>query len=519
MAAAATATTLLAPGGSRPSLASAVQPQRPSPSSTLESMLSRLRPNRPRQQTEQTVEASLGNYLRNVLRDNRVQGFTNPNTPLGTTETSSTAASSPADPPPPSQDPAADAAEEAISSEFQTFLEGLQGELVDAVRAFAGPLPEAEEEASARDREDVVQSMAGASLHPSSSRADDASASARATAAGSTTAGNSISTSNSIPTFHSQLGQNLPGVRREIPSVTGGRDGVPRRLNFFRVHTFPAISSITGRQIEDRRDNGNEIQTEDGTASNTSQREAAETQTPAIGNSVPQAQPHTRTQTPDDEPLIPCIFIGVRSIRHDPAMTTDDLVSHPQFPFVNGEVPPRPPAPEGEDAEENAAGDDAQEREDTLRDHDQNHEEDQHPTTSPRQERATSSPPERDRRSLRERLLSHLRRATSPASPPTSSLGPLNTYLVYVIGGNYPQSHPVLRMPSLIHGGAMTDEELQFVGDLLGSASNQTVEKEKLDNSGLQVIKGNEMENKGKAGEVIDSCVERCLVSRSFLPS
>ncbi|KIR99200.1 hypothetical protein L804_03822 [Cryptococcus deuterogattii 2001/935-1] len=515
VAAAATATTLLAPGGSRPSLASAVQPQRPSPSSTLESMLSRLRPNRPRQQTEQTVEASLGNYLRNVLRDNRVQGFTNPNTPLGTTETSSTAASSPADPPPPSQDPAADAAEEAISSEFQTFLEGLQGELVDAVRAFAGPLPEAEEEASARDGEDVVQSMAGASLHPSSSRADDASASARATAAGSTTAGNSISTSNSIPTFHSQLGQNLPGVRREIPSVTGGRDGVPRRLNFFRVHTFPAISSITGRQIEDRRDNGNEIQTEDGTASNTSQREAAETQTPAIGNSVPQAQPHTRTQTPDDEPLIPCIFIGVRSIRHDPAMTTDDLVSHPQFPFVNGEVPPRPPAPEGEDAEENAAGDDAQEREDTLRDHDQNHEEDQHPTTSPRQERATSSPPERDRRSLRERLLSHLRRATSPASPPTSSLGPLNTYLVYVIGGNYPQSHPVLRMPSLIHGGAMTDEELQFVGDLLGSASNQTVEKEKLDNSGLQVIKGNEMENKGKAGEVIDSCVERCLVCLS----
>lgn len=514
MAAAATATTLLAPGGSRPSLASAVQPQRPSPSSTLESMLSRLRPNRPRQQTEQTVEASLGNYLRNVLRDNRVQGFTNPNTPLDTTETSSTAASSPADPPPPSQDPAADAAEEAISSEFQTFLEGLQGELVDAVRAFAGPLTEADEEVSARDGEDVVQSMAGASLDPSSSRADDASASARAMATQFTTAGNSISNSNSIPTFHSQLGQNLPGVRREIPSVTGGRDGVPRRLNFFRVHTFPAISPITGRQIEGRQDNGNEIQTEDGTASNTSPREAAEQQTSAIGNSVPQTQPHTRTQTPDDEPLIPCIFIGVRSIRHDPAMTTDDLVSHPQFPFVNGEVPPRPPLPEGEGAEENAAGDDAQEREDTLRDHDQNNEEDQHPVTSSRQERATSSPPESDRRSLRERLLSHLRRATSPAPPPTSPLGPLNTYLVYVIGGNYPRSHPVLRMPSLIHGGAMTDEELQFVGDLLGSASNQTVEKEKLDNSGLQVIKGKEMENKGKAGEVIDSCVERCLVSR-----
>lgn len=59
----------------------------------------------------------------------------------------------------------------------------------------------------------------------------------------------------------------------------------------------------------------------------------------------------------------------------------------------------------------------------------------------------------------------------------------------------------------------MTDEELQFVGDLLGSASNQTVEKEKLDNSGLQVVKGREMEGKGVTGEVIDSCVERCLVS------
>ncbi|AFR96768.1 hypothetical protein C343_04895 [Cryptococcus neoformans C23] len=521
VAAAATATTLLAPGGNRPSLASAVQPQRPSPSSTLESMLSRLRPNRPRQQTDQTVEASLGNYLRNVLRDNRVQGFTSPNTTLGTTENSSTAASSPADPPPPSQDPAADAAEEAISSEFQTFLEGLQGELVDAVRAFAGPLPEADEGASARDGEDVVQSMAGASLDPSENRADNTLASADAMSTQSTTAANANSTSNSIPTFHSQLGQNLPGVRREVPSVTGGRDGVPRRLNFFRVHSFPAISPITGRRIEGRQvfeggqSNENEIQTESDTARTASLQDTAGQQTFTIGNNLPRAQPHTRAQTQDDEPLIPCIFIGVRSIRHDPAMTTDDLVSHPQFPFVNGEVPPRPPASEGEGAEQNAGEEDDQQREDTLRDHDQNHEEEQPSTIATRQGRATSSPPERDRRSLRERFLSHLRRATSPASLPTPPSGPLNTYLVYVIGGNYPRSHPVLRMPSLIHGGAMTDEELQFVGDLLGSASNQTVEKEKLDNSGLQVVKGREMEGKGVTGEVIDSCVERCLVCLS----
>lgn len=524
MAAAATATTLLAPGGNRPSLASAVQPQRPSPSSTLESMLSRLRPNRPRQQTDQTVEASLGNYLRNVLRDNRVEGFTSPNTTLGTTEISSTAASSPADPPPPSQDPAADAAEEAISSEFQTFLEGLQEELVDAVRAFAGPLPEADEEASARDGEDVVRSMADASLDPSTSRADNISVSAGATSTQLTAVENPTSTSNSIPTFHSQLGQNLPGVRREVPSVTGGRDGVPRRLNFFRVHTFPAISPITGRRIEGRQvseggqNNGNEIQTEDDIARTASPQETAEQQTPTIGNNQSRAQPHTRAQTQDDEPLIPCIFIGVRSIRHDPAMTTDDLVSHPQFPFVNGEVPPRPPASEGEGegTEENAGEEDSQEREGILRDHDQSHEEEQPATISTRQGRAASSPPERDRRSLRERFLSHLRRTTSPASPRTPPSGPLNTYLVYVIGGNYPRSHPVLRMPSLIHGGAMTDEELQFVGDLLGSASNQTVEKEKLDNSGLQVIKGKEMEDKGETGEVIDSCVEQCLVSWSF---
>ncbi|WVQ77628.1 hypothetical protein IAR50_007316 [Cryptococcus sp. DSM 104548] len=537
VAAAATATTLLAPGGNRPSLASALAPPRPSPSSTLESLLNRIRPNRQgaaeRQEREdrereraQSVEASLGTYLRNVLRDNREGSSTSAssspsmppnslNSPAqtygsSTSETTATTAAA---------DERAEEAEEAISSGFQRFLEDLQADLAVAVRDFAGPLPVAP--AGATDGE-TSQETTGTSGGEDQERTDSAS---------SANPGNPTATSSSsnppVPSFHPQLAQNRASTpsstRPTAPqAVTGGYDGVPRRMNFFRAHMFPAIDAYTARAVEGPLGVDNGAQAGGEERGETSASAAADPpHAPQDAPAEAQAESANDSQRhPPPAPLIPTIFIGVRNIRHDATMSTEDLVSHPNFPFVNGEVPARDlsvdaeagsslreEGPNGEQVVEESAG-----REEEI----------EGGRETERQTRASSAPPARP--SLRERIFSHLRRppiipvsSSSNATAPTgSSTAPtINTYLIYIIGANYPPGHPILRMPSLVHGGEMSDEELRLVGEILGPVKAPTVGKGDIEKSGLRVVKGGDMEKEGEQGRVLESCAERCLVCLS----
>lgn len=210
-----------------------------------------------------------------------------------------------------------------------------------------------------------------------------------------------------IPTFHHQVGQVQPATSSGVSSI----DSV-RRLNFFRAHTFPAMPPLS-----------------------------------------------------DDDPdaVVPCIFIAVRSIRHNPTMSTEDLVRHPSFPFVDGNVP----ADDGQPAVV-----------------------------------------ESTRRSLRQRFMDRL-----SSREPTRPNGPLNTYLVSVIGGNYPRSHPVLAIPNLVTGGPLTGEEMQLVGELMGPVKPPTATVDEIENAGLRIVDGSEMANLAEQGDMLDSCVDKCLVS------
>lgn len=429
VAAAATATTLLSPESL------STQPSRSTAQSAMQTIIERLRPQR-NQRNPQSVEAALGEYLRTVLRDNRrfaeaVAGDT-PN-----------AANVPA--------------------EFQDFLHTLQEDLIQAVRAYA--VPDAVGEGEERDEDIEVpaaeippSSMEEVSSGSSSAAGPDADAASN-TAASATTE----SVSPTIPTFHRQRGQNLPGAHRPL-GVSGGADGTPRRLNFFRAHLFPTVHA-------------------DG---------SVVTPDPSEGQ---------------EEAIVPSIFVGVRSIAHSPNMTTEDLVAHPSFPFMDGQVP--------EDAAAGATAPGASPATSPLAtshslpedgpDFDRDLEQELAGAAT-----ATSTfDTERPRRSLRTRVLERLGggRRESRASPP------LNTYLIYVIGGNYPRSHPVLSIPSLVSGGPLTAEDLQLLSELLGPAKPPTVTQEEIVASGLKVIKANTLTQAVQDGQVLDSSTERCMVS------
>ncbi|OCF57767.1 hypothetical protein L486_05232 [Kwoniella mangroviensis CBS 10435] len=463
VAAAATATTLLAP--SSPPLPATTT--RSPAASALESIVNRLRPrpNRP-----QSVEAALGNYLRTALQSSREGNQSNPPTNPTTTSNLTTEGTG--------TEGGSENTPEIISTDFQRFLESVQGDLVGAVREFAGPLPlDTEEEMrELGDAESFVTApssvptpLPATPTHEASTALDD-----------QPIAGPSHTTTppSTIPTFHRQLGQNLPGdSTRATPQVTGGTTGQPRRLNFFRAHVFPPFPSST-----------------------TSHQDGTE-QGAANGN--------------EDSPIVPCIFIGVRSIRHDPNMTTDDLVQHPNFPFVDGQVPPPEANSDTADVE---SGEEPNSESNVAGIPDPTQSPIRSSTPLPSSTRPTSPSlvaAAGERRTLRERFMDRLNPLRTASRRNSTHLGPLNTYLVYVIGGNYPQNHPILSIPNLITGGPLTDEEMNLISELMGPAKPPTVNKDDIEKSGLKIVKGSEMDDLRKDGKLLDICGDRCLVCLS----
>lgn len=375
----------------------------------MQTIIDRLRPSR--QRPSQSVESTLGDYLRTVLRDNRRFA----------------------------EAVAGDATSANVPAEFQDFLHNLQEDLIQAVRAYAAP-DEDEGEEHVQDEDEAMD------ISPDASPAPTAAA------------------EPPIPTFHTQRQQNLPGATQSALGVSGGSDGQPRRLNFFRAHLFPPVRA-------------------DGTA-----LEADE----------------------DPNAVVPSIFVGVRSVAHDPGMTTEDLVGHPGFPFLDGQVP------EQEDGSSAAATNSSTVVSDDehLFDRDlerELREAQQHGsfgTGSASSAASTASAPTTPRRTLRDRVLERLALRREQRVPT-----PLNTYLIYVIGGNYPRSHPVLAIPALVSGGPLSADDLQLVSELLGPAKPPTVTADEIERSGLTVVHGAAMGALVSTGDVLEASLDRCMVS------
>lgn len=340
---------------------------------------------------------------------------------------------------------AGDATSGNIPSEFQDFLQTLQQDLILAVRAYAVPEEEAE---GAEGSENAGEENGGANANADAGNAEPAMETSGPTPAPAEAA-------EAIPTFHHQRGQNLPGTNASRLGVSGGVDGVPRRLNFFRAHLFPSVS------------NGGDDATDD-----------------------------------DANAVVPSIFVGVRSVTHDPNMTTEDLVGHPGFPFLDGQVPD---SPGGIPDDEHNFDRDLERELSTPA-----------PTTTPLPGPSLSPPltsstsSNASRRTLRDRVRDRFtprREARLHA--------PLNTYLIYVIGGNYPRSHPVLAIPSLVSGGPLTAEDLALVSELLGPAKPPTASAEEISRSGLAVVPGKDMADLVAKGSVLEASNERCMVSHT----
>jgi len=349
-----------------------------------------------------------------------------------------------------------------ISDDFQRFLEGLQTDLVGAVRQFAAVSDEQAGDEPAEPNSSAPRSEASESTQEDSMDVEmpnvDSTATTLPAANISTTSSDGETPTEAgegatpIPAFHYQLGQNRSDAPSRRFGVSGGTEGQPRRLNFFRAHLFPPVRSN---------------------------------------------EPATTTGTDDPDGMVPCIFIGVRSLAHDPTMTTDDLVQHPNFPFTDGQVPVNNETT-ASDAASTASSS-------SLND------ELPAPVTPFEQPSVPSSSPTQsgDRRTLRERVLDRL----NPRRTPRSMSGPLNTYLVYVIGGYYPRSHPVLSIPNLVTGDPLTDEEMALVSELMGPGKPPTATQDDIEKSGLTVVDSSEIAKLGEQGVILENCVERCLVS------
>ena len=378
------------------------------------------------------VEAALGNYLRTALRER----WGDDSSPLQTGDAIPATSGT------------------VISDEFQAFLQGIQTDVNGALHAFAAPpgaQGEAQGEAAEEEQAEGGASAPGADGAPSlaepiaSNTPANASTPSVATAeaeTAQTSLNNSLASTpaavpedEAIPSFHYQRGQNRPNDPQRRFGLTGGTDGAPRQLNLFRAYMFPPVNQGQGEP--------------------------------------------TPTGTDDPNGVVPCIFVGVRSMPRNTPMN-DDEDGDPPREFGSGAGSGT--GPESPDTTETAE-----------------------PPLSP-----TASGTAR--RTFRERVLERLypRRAEAAQNQVV-----MTTFAVFVIGGYYPRSHPVLSIPSLLSGGPLTDEEIVLVSELMGRGKPITATKEDIEKSGLAVVDGSQIGELVSTGDVLENCLERCLVSLS----
>lgn len=457
-----------------------------------------------------------------------------------------------------------------LDGDFQQFLEDLQNDLVGAVRAFAAyPLDEDDDGESISTGEggsagrDTVFSVPSSISHVASataSSAEQVSTGAEGSAVPSqgtvATIPQSFSADPTIPTFHRQLGQNLPpssshaapdrngSTSSSRTGVTGGTGtGQPRTLNFFRAHLFPPTSAEAERQ-RDRRANLAEGEedvddtivpcifvgvrsmqgSDEGGARAEELVEGMGMQSPGLpetpggavgngsGSSVRSMGRGLRSRAQSLRSRVGEMGRDTPDVPGTPTPTTPgagieqgsyfDALPPRMSDGAGALSVPATPAAEAPPAPMSSSRSHARPGPGTPAD--------SHPHARPSFPRMSSGPTaSTDRagrgRSFRDRVLARLNRRPPPQRA-------MNTYLVYVVGGNYPRNHPVLRIPALLTGGALTDEEMTLIGELLGPAKPLTASKADIEKSGLKIVDGRDIEGLGEKGEVHQNTVERCLV-------
>lgn len=225
-------------------------------------------------------------------------------------------------------------------------------------------------------------------------------------------------------------------------------------------------------------------------------------------------QPPRPNETEPQQPLIPVVLIGVRSLSREAAREHGDPLDN-----LPGGAAGTVITDNTDEHAENEANDDNESSISSER--------------PPRVDSdSTGAPmgPNDTRTRWMERLRSwgRLRRNRHRATEATSTNQPIErndenvrNYLLWIVGGNYPLGHPILTIPNLLTGD-LDHDDLWALAQILGQVKPPVATKEDIANSGLEVVKGSQIMTCLEEGKITENCVERCLVSgvraRSLAP-
>ncbi|KAG8930265.1 hypothetical protein FRC01_003006 [Tulasnella sp. 417] len=87
-------------------------------------------------------------------------------------------------------------------------------------------------------------------------------------------------------------------------------------------------------------------------------------------------------------------------------------------------------------------------------------------------------------------------------------------YLIWVIGGYYPESHPILTSPNLLLN-QFDQDDFWGLAELLGQVKPPVASKDDIEQSGLEIIKASQVTEYEKEGKITSNTSERCLICLS----
>ncbi|KAG8961696.1 hypothetical protein FRC03_005059 [Tulasnella sp. 419] len=87
----------------------------------------------------------------------------------------------------------------------------------------------------------------------------------------------------------------------------------------------------------------------------------------------------------------------------------------------------------------------------------------------------------------------------------------MRNYLIWVIGGYYPESHPILTSPNLLLN-QFDQEDFWGLAELLGQVKPPVASKDDIERAGLEVIKTEQLKSYEEQKKVTSNTTERCLI-------
>ncbi|KAG8903014.1 hypothetical protein FRB99_003821 [Tulasnella sp. 403] len=103
---------------------------------------------------------------------------------------------------------------------------------------------------------------------------------------------------------------------------------------------------------------------------------------------------------------------------------------------------------------------------------------------------------------------------SNSSGSPASTRDRTRNYLIWVIGGYYPESHPILTSPNIILN-QFDQDDFWGLADLLGQVKPPVASKADIERANLEIIKAADISRYEKEGKVTSNTSEKCLICLS----